>query len=73
MPALSSAVATARARLGGLARCDVPDTDPRYDEARRELRAAVLAEHVERVVNGWPKLTPCQLDSIAALLRAGAR
>ncbi|WP_214370670.1 hypothetical protein [Pseudonocardia sp. H11422] len=38
-------------------------------EARREVRALKLAEHVERVVREFPPLTDEQCNRIAALLR----
>jgi hypothetical protein len=37
--------------------------------AARDMRAANLTEHVRRVVDGMPPLTPKQRDEIAALLR----
>ncbi|MBB2894576.1 hypothetical protein [Flexivirga oryzae] len=49
--------------------------DPNADvtELRRQLRAERLAEHIERVVNEAPPLTPEQRDRLAVLLRGGAR
>ncbi|HET8536116.1 MAG TPA: hypothetical protein VFL73_02950 [Solirubrobacteraceae bacterium] len=38
---------------------------------KRELKAAQLAEHIERVVNEAPPLTPEQRDRLAVLLRGG--
>jgi hypothetical protein len=61
-----------RAKIAGLSRDRKPD-DPELVEARRELRAQRLAEHVDNVVAGWPPLTDAQLDRIAALLRSGSR
>ena len=66
----SSAVAHHRARRGGI-KFGRPDDEAALAKARRDLRAELLAEHVERVVEEFPPLTPAQLDRIAALLRAG--
>lgn len=71
MSALSSAARSAAATIGGLARRNVPDDDPRYDENRRVIIADKLAEHVQRVVTGSPKLTAEQLDRIVSLLKTG--
>ena len=38
-------------------------------EAARNLRAAVLADHIRRVVDEAPPLTPEQLDRLSLLLR----
>ncbi len=46
---------------------------PAVDEARRDFRAARLAEHVAKVVAQAPPLTPAQRDRIAVLLRGGAQ
>jgi hypothetical protein len=48
-----------------------PDDQAALDDAHRNLRAELLAEHVEHVVNQFPKLTDEQLERIAALLRVG--
>jgi excisionase family DNA binding protein len=40
-------------------------------EADRDLAAERLAEHVQRVVDAAPALTPEQRDRLALLLRAG--
>ena len=69
MPALPPEARTARARIGGLKRCGVPDSDPRYDQARRDLNAAVLADHIERLLASWPPLTSEQRSNLAELLR----
>jgi hypothetical protein len=66
----SPAVAHRRARLGGI-KVRRPDDEAALADARRDLRAELLAEHVKRVVAEFPPLTPAQLDRIAALLRAG--
>jgi hypothetical protein len=65
-------LASARARIGGMARLGVPADDPRYDENRRILIADKLTRHVEKVLTGSPKLTDEQLNRIASLLKAGA-
>jgi hypothetical protein len=61
---------TCRSRLGGLV-LHYPLDHPKVMQARRDLDVANLAEHVARVVDGWPRLTDEQLDKIAALLRTG--
>lgn len=59
-----------RARIAALSRDRRPD-DPEIAAARIELKAARLAEHVQRVVDAAPPLTEHQLDRIGALLRRG--
>lgn len=44
-----------------------PDAD--VTELRRQLRAERLADHIQRVVNEAPPLTPEQRDRLAGLLR----
>ncbi len=61
-----------RARIAALSRDRSPD-DPEILDARRDLRAARLEEHVRKVVADWPPLTDEQLDRLAGLLRGGAR
>jgi len=63
MPALPPEARTARARIGGLKRSGVPD------DARRDLRAAMLADHIERLLASWPPLTSEQRSNLAELLR----
>lgn len=58
----------AAAVVGALQRHHGPD-DPRLPDARRELRAAELEEHVRRIIDAAPPLTSEQRDRIAALLR----
>jgi hypothetical protein len=65
----SAAAAHHRARIGGLKRRGVPADDPRYDEARRALRAQVIADHVEKLLADWPPLTDEQRSKLAELLR----
>ena len=69
MPAPSSNVAHHRATLAGLASGGVPPDDPRYDEARRGLRAALLADYIDRVLAQAPPLTDEQRSKLAELLR----
>jgi len=68
--ALTPAAAHHRARIGALSRDRKPD-DPELLEARRQLRAERLAEHVKRVVAQLPPLTDEECQRIAALLTAG--
>jgi hypothetical protein len=68
----SSSITHHRARVGALSRDRAPD-DPELIGARRDLEAAKLAAHVSRVVNGWPVLTPEQLDRIATISRTLSR
>ncbi len=53
-------------------RLGVPEDDPRYEEARRVLRAEKLVGYVKKTIAGSPKLTDEQLDRVAALLRPGS-
>lgn len=57
-----------RARVASLSRSRTPD-DPDLVNARRNLRAIRLQEHVAKVVAQAPPLTSEQRDRIAALLR----
>lgn len=59
-----------RARVASLSRSRAAD-DPDLIEARRNLKAERLAEHIARVVADAPPLTPAQRDRLAGLLRAG--
>ncbi|RNB46546.1 hypothetical protein EDM22_13810 [Agromyces tardus] len=61
-----------RARVASLSRSRTHD-DPDLVEARRNLKAERLADHVARVVAEAPPLSPEQRARIAALLRGGAR
>lgn len=60
-----------RAKLASLSRSRKPD-DPDLTEARRNLRALRLEEHVREILAKAPPLTDEQRDRIAGLLRAGA-
>lgn len=68
-PVLSADGRKLKAQRAGLTRhrgADHPDTVA----VERDYRAEVLAEHVRKVVDGFPPLTAEQRDKIAALLRA---
>jgi hypothetical protein len=69
MPA-SDTVRHRAGRIAALSRSRKPD-DPELVAERQAHAVERLAEHVEKVVAGWPKLTDEQLDRVAALLRAG--
>lgn len=60
-----------RARLAALSRYRNPD-DPEVIDARRQLRAAGLADRIREDVAKWPPLTAEQCDRLAALLRPAA-
>lgn len=68
--ALSPDAAHHRGKIAALSRSRTSD-DPELIEARRALRAEVLAEHVRAVVAQAPPLTDEQRERIAALLRTG--
>lgn len=59
-----------RARIASLSRSRKPD-DPELIEARRNLRAFRLADHVAKALEGAPPLTDEQRQSIARLLMGG--
>lgn len=69
MPALSPEAARARATIGGLRRRGASGDDPRVLDAKRDLAAAQLADHIARVVDAAPPLTDEQRDRLALLLR----
>lgn len=60
-----------RARVASLTRSRTPD-DPELVDARRNLRAERLADHIRRQVDDWPPLTNEQRARLAALLRPSA-
>lgn len=70
--ALSATAAHHRARIAALSRDRAAD-DPEIICARRDLAAARLADHVERVIADAPPLTGEQRAHIAALLSVGPR
>lgn len=57
-----------RARIAALSRSR-PADDPDILAARRDMRAARLADYIARTVDTAPPLTTEQRDSLAALLR----
>ena len=60
-----------RARVAAMQRHH-PD-EPETVEVKRQFRADRLAEHISRVVDSAPPLSPAQRDRLAQLLRgAGA-
>lgn len=67
---VSPRTARARGRSNVLKRHREPG-DPAIAEAERDLRAAQLEDHIERVVAAAPPLTPEQRDRLALLLRGG--
>lgn len=70
MAPLSPAANSARGKIAALSRSRRPD-DPDLVEARRELRAAKLECHIQRVLSEAPPLSDEQKVRIAGLLRAG--
>ena len=60
-----------RAKVASLTRSRTPD-DPELVDARRNLKALRLEDHVRRTMESWPPLTPDQCARVAALL-GGAR
>lgn len=67
---LSPDAARERARIAALSRARESD-DPDLIEARRNLRALRLEDHVRQVVAEAPPLTTEQRARIAALLKVG--
>ncbi len=57
-----------RGRLARLSQ-DLPADDPQLGELRRDIRAARLAQHVEKILAEAPPLTDQQRDRLAELLR----
>lgn len=70
MAPLSATANRERGRIAALSRSRTSD-DPELVSARRNLRAARLEDHVQRVLAEAPPLTDEQRERIAALLRAG--
>lgn len=64
-----------RAKVAALSRCvgngERSADDPELAQARLNLRALRLEEHVRKVVTEAPPLTDEQRDRIAAILRGG--
>lgn len=61
---------TERARVAALSRDRSPD-DPELLDARRNMRAERLAQHIKQLVDEAPPLTLDQRDRLARLLRGG--
>ena len=59
-----------RARVASLSRDRQPD-DPELLEARRNMRAARLEAHIQKIIAQAPPLTNEQCERIAALLIDG--
>ncbi len=70
MAPLSATANRERGRVAALSRSRT-SADPELVSARRNLRAARLEDHVQRVLAEAPPLTDEQRERIAALLRAG--
>jgi hypothetical protein len=60
----------ARARHNALTRYRDPD-DPELLNARRDLKAARLADHIRKTVDEAPPLTDAQRARLAGLLSGG--
>lgn len=60
-----------RGRVAALSRSRTAD-DPDLQGARRDLRAARLADYITRTVAEAPPLTADQRDTLATLLRGGS-
>ena len=60
-----------RAEVAALSRSRSAD-DPDLINARRNMRAELLADHVAKVVAQAPPLSAAQRDRISVLLRGGA-
>lgn len=69
---ISPTVAHHRARIASLSR-DRKNDDPELLDARRDLAAERLAEHVAKTIAAAPPLTEAQRARISALLSGGAR
>ena len=65
-----SAVNHWKAKVGALSRSR-DDADPELIEARLNLKAARLTEHISRNLSSGPALTTTQRRDLAALLTAG--
>lgn len=67
---MSMSWTTERARVASLTRSRKPD-DPDLIEARRNLRALRLVEHVQKALADAPPLTNEQRETVARLLIGG--
>lgn len=73
MPAeIPMTVTQARARVARLHQSYAAD-DPKIVNAKRDLRAAKLADYITRTVEVAPALTVEQRERLALLLRADAK
>lgn len=63
---ISKTVAQSRSRLGAKTRWN-PEADT--TEERRDLKAALLEDHIKRVVDSMPPLNDEQRTKLALLLR----
>jgi hypothetical protein len=72
MAAISSPAAHFRGRIAALTRSRTPD-DPELIDARRNLRAEMLATHVQKVLAASPTLTDEHRARIADMLIGGPR
>jgi hypothetical protein len=70
MATISKATAHYRAKVAAFSRDRLPD-DPDLVDARQNLAALKIEDHVRRVISEAPPLTDEQRERIAALLRAG--
>ncbi len=66
---MTPAEKTDRARIAALRRHH--PNDPKTHELAAAFKADRLAQHIQRVVDEAPPLTPAQLDRLAVLLRGG--
>lgn len=69
---MPSELKTAAGRYAMARRHHGPDAR-RTQEAARELRAAQLAEHARKIVDGWPALTPDQIERVVSILRGSGQ
>lgn len=49
-----------------------PDNEQGIAEARRDLRAATIADAIQKNLDGAPPLTPAQIDELRTLLSTSA-
>lgn len=77
LPPPSKPVAKARGRVAGIGRAihagELPADTPALDEAKRDLRAELLADRVAKAISGWPPLSDEQCERIASILITGSR
>lgn len=67
---ISRRLGAARGRVAGLSR-DRDEEDPEYVDARAELKAISLEEHIRRKVAEWPPLSEDQIARLAGIFRTG--